>query len=419
MPKLPLSNNLNLDNFALYFINIYTNNFKPELPQNYSKLQSQLAQIALDSSVSWHENALTPCCQTDYPTCFAPLSNQANMPLAQQIRAGFFVNWDPQSYFSLRNNIDKINMVLPEWFFLSDADTVVFKPDIRAFKLLRDNPSVAVVPLLSNFWADQWHSDNVERLFKNPTKRDIFIKSLVNTLKKYGFKGVNVDFEGLADTTTEDFYAFISILHTRLNTEGLLLSQSIVPLNFHYKPERLEPITDLLFVMAYNQHYQTGKAGSIADQKWVEGIMDLVSKNLPKNKFVLSIADYGLNWGKQGTDAQPITYRGALSIAKEASAKITFNPTTYNLEFAYTDDEQVPHKVFFVDAVTNFNQIRAATNFGWRGVALWRIGAEDPRLWQFYNKDLSNNCLEKGSFDLKSLKQPLLPKMWIMWAKVK
>ena len=387
---------------------IYTNNFKPELPKNYSKLQSQLAQIALDSSLSWNDNALTPCCQTDHPTCFAPLSNGANVPLAQQIRAGFFVNWDPQSYYTLRNNIDKINMVLPEWFFLSDADTVVFKPDVRAFKLLRENPSVAVVPLLSNFWQDQWHSDNVERLFKNKEKRDIFIESLVHTLKHYGFKGVNIDFEGLPDTSTEDFYAFISLLHERMSTEGLILSQSIVPLNAHYKPERLEPITDFLFVMAYNQHFQTGKAGSIADQKWVEGIMDSVSKNLPPNKFVLCIADYGLDWGKNGTDAQSLTYRGALSIAKEASAKITFNQTTYNLEFTYNDDEKTPHKVFFVDAVTNFNQIRAATNIGWRGVALWRLGAEDPRVWQFFNKDLSHQGLQNGSFEIKDLKTALV-----------
>lgn len=386
----------------------YSNNFKPELPKNYKKLQSPLSQIAHDTSISWHDNVLTSCCQTDRPTCFAPLSNNANVPLAQQIRAGFFVNWDPQSYYTLLNNIDKINMILPEWFFLSDADTVVFKPDARAFKLLREHPSVAVMPLLTNFWNGKWDSSNTERLFNNKEKQEIFIESLVHTLKIYGFRGVNIDFEGLNDNSNENFYAFIAHLHKRLNTEGLMLSQSIIPLNNQYKPERLAPINDLLFVMAYNEHYQTGKAGSIADQKWVESIMESVSKNLPAEKFVLCIADYGLDWGKKGIDAESITYRGALSVAQEAAAKITFNPTTYNLEYEYTDDERVPHKVFFVDAATNFNQIRAATNFGWRGVALWRLGAEDPRIWQFYDKDLSVEGLQKGSFDIKNLKTTLI-----------
>ena len=395
--------------FALLGLAVsYTNSFNPDLPKNYSILQESLSQIAHDTTLSWHENAASPCCPTDKPTCFAPLSNSANVPIANQIRAGFFVNWDPQSFFTLQNHIDKINMVLPEWFFVSDADTVVFKPDERAFKLLREHPSVAVMPLLSNFWNHKWESENVIRIFTNPSKRTVFIESLVHTLKKYGFKGVNIDFEGLPNSSTEHFYAFLALLHQRLNKEGLSLSQSIVPFNNQYKPERLVPLNDLLFVMAYNQHYQTGKAGSIADQKWVEDIMGSISKNLPTEKFVLCIADYGLDWGKKDKEAESITYRGALSIAKEASAKIKFNNTTYNLEFEYKDDDHVPHKVFFVDAATNFNQIRAATNSGWRGVALWCLGAEDPRLWQFFNKDLSFEGLEKGSFDIKVLQKSII-----------
>ena len=386
----------------------YTNSFKPDLPKNYSKLQDSLAQIARDTTLSWSQNALATCCQGDKPTCFAPLSNGAKVPLSQQIRAGFFVNWDPQSYYTLLNQIDKLNMVLPESFFISEADTVVFKPDERAFKLLREHPSVAVVPLLSNFWKGQWQADNVVRIFTNPEKRDIFVESLVHTLKQYGFKGINIDFEALPDSSTEDFYTFMALLHDRLNKEGLSLSQSIVPFSNQYKPERLVLVNDLLFVMAYNEHYQTGKAGSIADQKWVEDIMDSVSKGLPTEKFVLCIAGYGLDWGKKDKEAESITYRGALSIAQEANAKIKFNNTTYNVEFEYTDDDHVPHKVFFVDAATNFNQIRAATNSSWRGVALWRLGAEDPRLWQFFNKDLSLTGLQNGSFDIKKLQTSII-----------
>ncbi len=34
------------------------------------------------------------------------------------IRAGFYVNWSPSSLVSLEQNISRLNMVLPEWFFL-------------------------------------------------------------------------------------------------------------------------------------------------------------------------------------------------------------------------------------------------------------------------------------------------------------
>src|SRR5262245_57074679 len=33
-----------------------------------------------------------------------------------RIRAAFYVNWDPQSLYSLQNHIDQLNMVMPDWF---------------------------------------------------------------------------------------------------------------------------------------------------------------------------------------------------------------------------------------------------------------------------------------------------------------
>ena len=240
----------------------YTNAFKPDLPRNYSQLQDSLAKIAKDTTISWSQAAVQPCCQGDRPTCFAPLSNGANVPLSQQIRAGFFVNWDPQSYYTLKAQIDKINMVLPEWFVVSDADTVVFKPDERAFQLLREHPFVAVVPLLSNFWQDEWHGENVQRILDDPHRQAVFIESLVHNLKHYGFKGVNIDFEALQDSTADQLHNFMGLLHNRLNSEGFTLSQSIVPLNNQYDPKKLVEVNDLLFVMAYNQHLASTRAGN-------------------------------------------------------------------------------------------------------------------------------------------------------------
>jgi len=37
------------------------------------------------------------------------------------IRAGFYVNWDLQSFYSLREHINSMNMVFPEWLFIPDS----------------------------------------------------------------------------------------------------------------------------------------------------------------------------------------------------------------------------------------------------------------------------------------------------------
>ena len=67
------------------------------------------------------------------------------------IRAAFYVTWYNQSFTSLKKNISKINLVIPEWFFIDpSADTLYSKMDDRAFNLIQAS-GVKVMPMLSNY----------------------------------------------------------------------------------------------------------------------------------------------------------------------------------------------------------------------------------------------------------------------------
>ncbi len=381
---------------------------KPELPKNFTKCTLSPEQMANDTTISWQASAMyaAGCCHERGPRLLTPLSNPARVPLAQQIRAGFYMNWDDrnlQSFYSMRDNIEKLNMVIPGWLTLGKTDTVICEIDTMAFQFLQKHPSVTVLPMITNCVNQVWSSENVRRIIQDSVIKHKYIENIVSTLKRYGFQGINIDIENLDETLTEDFHVFMKDLYGRLHTEGFLVSQEIIPFTKQFAVERVNEYNDLLFVMAYNQHYETGVPGPIASQKWVERVMDSVSAVVPNDKFVLCIPTFGLDWGKKGQLSKELTYKMAISVAKEADARIKYNSTTYNLEFEYSDDDKVPHKVFFTDAATNFNAIRAVDNFGWRGVCMWRLGAEDSRVWEFYKKDLSLNALKRGSFDAKTL----------------
>jgi poly-beta-1,6 N-acetyl-D-glucosamine synthase len=61
--------------------------------------------------------------------------------------------------------------------------------------------------------------------------------------------------------------------------------------------------------------------------------------------------------------------------------------------------------VFFTDAATNFNVMRFADEYGLAGTAIWRLGAEDERLWSFYNRDLSDDALVRSPFNYSVLQR--------------
>jgi peptidoglycan-N-acetylglucosamine deacetylase len=383
----------------------------PDLPKNFSPCNLTNEQLANDSSISWgsHARKSMECCQQHEPLILSPLSNTARVPMPQQVRAGFYVNWDFKSYFTLEKNIDKLNMVLPEWFFLGLGDSVTCEIDTNAYDLLSKKTNVSVIPTLTNYFNQKWNTEATHRIISDFTTRHIFINNVKSNLKKYGFQGVNLDFDGIRDEYKDDFYAFQAELYAHLHAEGFLVTASIYPFNYMTDANILYKTNDLLFVKAYNQHYETGEPGAIADLKWVEKIMVSLSKDIENDKFVLCIPTVGMDWGKKGSEPTPLSYRAALSIAEEVKSKINFNNTTYNLDFEYTSNDSIPHKVFFTDAATNFNQIRTADNFGWKGVALYRMGAEDPRIWQFFNRDLSVDSLKNGSFNIKSLSTSIIP----------
>ena len=78
------------------------------------------------------------------------LSNSDYFSDSLGIRAAFYVAWDPQSFFSLRKNISKLNLVLPEWFFIDPkADTLFTNIDKQAFDIINKS-GIEVMPMLSN-----------------------------------------------------------------------------------------------------------------------------------------------------------------------------------------------------------------------------------------------------------------------------
>lgn len=318
------------------------------------------------------------------------------------VKAGFYVNWDPQSEFSLKHNINKLNMILPEWLFITDSSDEIYDDvDSTAMNFMRKN-HVAIVPILSNFFNKKWNGANVHKILASPARRAAVINNIYRILKKYQFAGINIDFEDLVEKTDANLITFQRELYKKLHAGGFLVSQDISPFNEDYNVKELGKANDLLFLMAYDQHSPSKVPGPIAAQYWIEAAMDDIFKKVNPQKVVLCIAGYGYNW-TEGHEARNSTYQESMADALGNNAPVHFDNQTYNLDFSYYDGEGKLHRVYFTDAVSNYNAIRTAYDNGMAGYALWRLGSEDARLWGFFARDLSLQGLKKKPFDYHSL----------------
>jgi cellulose synthase/poly-beta-1,6-N-acetylglucosamine synthase-like glycosyltransferase/peptidoglycan/xylan/chitin deacetylase (PgdA/CDA1 family) len=100
--------------------------------------------------------------------------------------------------------------------------------------------------------------------------------------------------------------------------------------------------------------------------------------------------------------ATSIGYQDALTLALSFDGKIIFDNDSYNLHFSYDDDNGFTHQVHFTDAATTFNSMRFAVESGLSGVALWRLGSEDSRMWDFYDHAMTRDSLKNFDFRLFS-----------------
>lgn len=330
----------------------------------------------------------------------------------EQIRAAFYVDWDPQSFYSLQKNIGKLNMVVPEWFFIDPkTDRLKLDIDMSALILMKKH-NVKITPLINNVNREkgdgEFDGDMIHRILHSPAKRELLINDIITALKKYDLQGINIDFEEFIEKTNEPMIAFQKEIYQKLHPLNYIISQDIMPYNEDFNVKELSKYNDYMFLMAYDEHFGNSVPGPISSQRWIEKVLDETVKDISPSKIILCFAGYGYDWSTD-MEAKNVTYQQALSNAKEFNSVIDFNNDTYNNFYSYTDGT-VKHDVYFTDAATNYNTIRFADEYGTAGTALWRLGSEDDRLWSFYNRSLTNKSLLKNPFDYNKLEIVKTPK---------
>lgn len=321
----------------------------------------------------------------------------------KRINMAFYVSWAGtvgKTLPDLKRNIGHLDMVATESFFLN-GDSIVDKADTAALSVIHAGKKTAIA-VVSNFNKDHWDGNAVKRLLNDLPAQQKLIYNLISITKKYGYKGINIDFEELNLENRDSFNAFMKNLYSQFHAEKLIVSQDISPENDDYSPEVLQHYNDYIVLMAYDQHSEESNAGDISHQEWVEEKLDDICSKMDANKVILALACYGYDWPEKSI-GKPVTYETAMTLAVNYKSRVNFDPASANLNFSYQDANGINHQVYFTDAATNFNLIRKADDWDIAGIALWRLGSEDKRLWQFISKDLSLDSLKKKPLDLRKI----------------
>ncbi|MGG5796247.1 glycosyltransferase [Bacillus cereus] len=295
---------------------------------------------------------------------------------------GFYVNWDENSTASLKENIDSLTILVPEWYHLK-ADLTIsseIKPEI--VKLAEKN-HVKIMPLLTNYTQEASGPDSelIHKLLNSPDHvKTKFINDLVKQVEKNQFSGINIDFEAIPESDRENLTNFMKELTTVFHKHHLLVTQDVPANDKAFDYGALAKVIDRMIVMMYDEHYGAGVPGPIASNKWFEHTLNEL--DIPSEKLIVAFGNYGYDWEVNSKEpAKSVTFSEVMTMAQDSNIKIQWDKISGNPYFRYKTGE-TEHTAWFLDGVTLYNQVKIAMNNNAKGFALWRLGAEDPAIWK-------------------------------------
>ncbi len=338
----------------------------------------------------------------------------ARPPRTDAIVAGFYVNWEDNSFTSLQRNYDKLDWVIGEWAFIPrGADTLQLRVKPEVVELLNSKPPESrpsLFIMLSNFVVagsdstkGSFDATAVRTFLENPRARANAVAQLRAAVLKYGMAGTTLDMEGFDPSLQGAVLAFARELHDAMHAIGKLSTQAVATSDSDGYIRRAAAVNDKLFPMLYDEHYESGEPGPIASQRFYVTQATRFAKLATPSKLILMVGTYGLDWNDAGAleahRAEPYTFQETMRAVREAShPRPQFDPVSLNPYMQWTGPDSTDHVLWFLDATTAYNQMRVGHALGVAGHAIWRLGSEDPSLWNAVAVDgslLSSDSLRR------------------------
>ncbi len=305
-------------------------------------------------------------------------------PLGGAVRLGFLDEDADRALRSLQAHADRLTHLAPAWLNLSGMPP--------RLKVTGDTPPVrqvaaahrlALVPVLSNQAGDRADPEAVEHLLRaEPAQQDAFAAELRSRLLEVGAQGVLVTWDQIDPSYRVELTRFVARLKEGLRPAGLELWLN-VPVGDDSAIFDLDGLAAHVDRFVAALYYETGEEdepGPLASQTWFQEWLEALTQHGDQAQWVIGIGTFGYDWPAKG---QPELVSFYDAMARAASAKVTgiADPPPYDgPRFAYQEGGGV-HTVWFLDATTFHNQQRQVLGRQVGGIAIDRLGTEDPQIW--------------------------------------
>jgi cellulose synthase/poly-beta-1,6-N-acetylglucosamine synthase-like glycosyltransferase/peptidoglycan/xylan/chitin deacetylase (PgdA/CDA1 family)/spore germination protein YaaH len=305
--------------------------------------------------------------------------------VARQRIAGFYVPWEESSRASLQAHVSELDGVMPVFGFVTGPSHQLRVTNDRAFDAIVAGAArpPRVFPVFQNATGGEWDSAGFAGLLADPHARAHLLDQMAAMLAVRHAAGAVFDFEEFPAAYQPLYKRLLIEARSRFAAQGWSLGVTVPVGDAAWRLADYGRLADRVFLMLYDEHWSGGDPGPIASQPWFVARLDEAVREVGPDKAIVAIGNYGYDWTEGKKGAAALTAGDAWLVSHDSQAPIRFDAASGNATFDYEEAGKV-HHVWLLDAASAWNQLRAVHVEGVRGVALWRLGSEDPGIWKAF-----------------------------------
>lgn len=318
-----------------------------------------------------------------------PAAPASPPPKAGFLRHYYWTN-GASSAALLARQAGRIDLVSPQWFHVQAGGRVRAEIDLELVAMSGEL-RVPLAPVVVN---ENFRPEIAAELMGRQELWGALCEELGTTAVAYGFRGLQVDFEGLPPNARVNYARFVAKFSRALHARGLECTIAVgAPLAAvpeaggewsdgpHAEAldyEALGRAVDAMTVMTYDQHTEPGDPGPVAGRPWVEACARRLLEVVPARKLLLGVPLYYRRWS--GPVVQEGSHAEAMGLASRFRSAVQLDPREGEKTYRFVENG-VTNVVWLQDRETLRERVALARRLGLRGFSAWRLGHEDRSIW--------------------------------------
>lgn len=279
-----------------------------------------------------------------------------------------------------------VNVLAPTWYSVTDSSGSMSCYASTGLVNKMHQRGTDVWALVSDF------DTNVDfaALYSSKKARTNMINTLINDAEKYGFDGINLDFENIKSAYAKDYLQFVRELSIECERKGLVLSTD------NYKPEvynrcynlkEQSRFVDYVIVMAYDEHYAGTDAGSVASLPFVKEAVEDTVQLVGKEHVIAGIPFYTRIWTTTdgNTTSRAVGMQAAVDQLNSDGQVALWNDDCGQYVASYTVGNST-RQIWFEEEKSIEAKMQVIQENNVAGVAGWKLGLEKSSVWSVISK---------------------------------